>query len=189
MQNLYSPWRLRYITSAGRRPRAGCVFCRIVKSRRDRDNLILFRGRDHFIILNRYPYNNGHLMIVAATHLSSLQAVETAALVEMTELVVRCDRALRAVYRPTGINLGMNLGRSAGAGIEGHYHMHLVPRWDADTNFMTVVHDTRVIPESLQSSWRRLRPLLQSRPSRATPVVRRRRRPARRLGGGGGGRR
>jgi ATP adenylyltransferase len=189
MQNLFSPWRLRYITSAGRRPPAGCVFCRVVRARRDRDNLILFRGRDHFVILNRYPYNNGHLMIVASTHLPSLQAAEPAALVEMTELIVRCDRALRKVYRPSGINLGMNLGRSAGAGIAGHYHMHLVPRWDADTNFMTVIHDTRVIPESLLSSWRRLRPLLASGPPPEPPAAPRMRKAARRRRGRGGGRR
>lgn len=188
MRNLYSPWRLRYITS-GLKPPRGCVFCGVLRARRDRDNLILLRGRRHFVILNRYPYNNGHLMIVAIDHLASLQDAESDALVEMTALIVRCDRALRAAYRPSGINLGMNLGRSAGAGITGHYHMHVVPRWDGDTNFMTVVHDTRVLPESLDSTWRRLRPLLRpDTPAGATTglrpggAVRRRSARARRTG-------
>lgn len=159
MEKLFSPWRLRYIASARAKDR-GCVFCRAFKGRRDRENLVLYRGRDNFVILNKYPYSNGHLMIVPGAHLPSLKDAPAHALGEMMDLVVRCESALRAVYRPTGINLGMNLGRSAGAGIEGHFHMHLVPRWEGDTNFMTVVHGTRVIPEALSSTYRRLRPLL-----------------------------
>jgi len=159
MEKLFSPWRLRYITSGRRRDR-GCVFCRAVRGRRDRDNLVLFRGRRNYVILNKYPYNNGHLVIVPYAHVPSLRDATPDTLQEMMGLVVRSEAALRAVYRPTGINLGMNLGRSAGAGIEGHLHLHLVPRWDGDTNFMSVVHGTRVIPESLQATYRRLRPLL-----------------------------
>jgi ATP adenylyltransferase len=159
MEKLFSPWRLRYITS-GRRKIGGCVFCRALRERKDRKNLILLRGRANFVILNKYPYNNGHLMIVPAAHLPTLRDADAGTLQEMMAMVVRCEAALRAVYRPTGINLGMNLGRSAGAGIEGHYHLHMVPRWDGDTNFMTVVHGTRVIPESLGATYRRLRRLL-----------------------------
>ncbi|HEU4403403.1 MAG TPA: HIT domain-containing protein [Candidatus Polarisedimenticolia bacterium] len=162
MDKLFSPWRLRYITTPDRRKARGCVFCRVLKERRDRRNLILLRGRSNFVILNKYPYNNGHLMIVPSAHIGSLQDAPVPVLEEMIGLVVRCEAALRTAYRPTGINLGMNLGRSAGAGIEGHVHMHLVPRWDGDTNFMTVVHGTRVIPEALDSTYRRLRPLLSS---------------------------
>ncbi len=159
MEELFSPWRLRYVSSARRR-NAGCVFCHALKSRADRENLVLFRAASNFIILNKYPYNNGHLMIVPNSHHPSLQDATAAELEEMMRLAVRCEAALRAVYRPSGVNLGMNLGRSAGAGIEGHYHLHIVPRWDGDTNFMTVVHGTRVIPEALHVTYRRLRPLV-----------------------------
>ena len=156
MERLFSPWRLRYVSSE-RRKVERCVFCHAVRGRRDRENLVVYRGRSHFVILNKYPYNNGHLMIVPHAHLSSPRQAPPTSLGEMMDLAVRCESALRKIYRPAGINLGMNLGRSAGAGIEGHYHLHVVPRWDGDTNFMTVVHDTRVIPEALRTSWRRLR--------------------------------
>ncbi|MFQ5876133.1 MAG: HIT domain-containing protein [Acidobacteriota bacterium] len=181
MQRLFSPWRLRYITSA-RRDRDGCVFCRAFRGRRDRENLVLYRGRRNFVILNKYPYNNGHLMIVPNGHLPRLEQASADHLEEMMGLVIRCERALRAAYRPTGINLGMNLGTSAGAGIHGHYHLHLVPRWDGDTNFMTVVHGTRVIPESLSRTYKRLRPLLAGRRSSGRP----RGGPSRRRRGGKG---
>jgi len=159
MEKLFSPWRLRYV-SAGRRKATGCVFCRALRANRDRANLVLYRGARNFVILNKYPYNNGHLMIIPNAHLPSLGQAPPATLGEMMELTVLCEAALRALYRPAGINLGMNLGRSAGAGIEGHIHLHLVPRWDGDTNFMTVVHGTRVIPEALDVTYRRLRPLI-----------------------------
>jgi len=159
MKRLFSPWRLRYVASASRRE-SGCVFCRAARGKNDRANLVVARGQTHYVILNKYPYNNGHLMIVPREHLASPALARTASLAEMMILAVRCERALRAAYRPSGINLGMNLGRSAGAGIEGHYHLHVVPRWDGDTNFMTVVHDTRVVPESLDTTWRRLKSLL-----------------------------
>ena len=159
MEKLFSPWRLRYVAS-GRKRERGCVFCRALRAGRDRENLVLYRGRANFVILNKYPYNNGHLMIVPTAHLPSIQEAAPEALGELMDLAVRCEAALRRIYSPTGINLGMNLGRSAGAGIAGHFHMHVVPRWDGDTNFMTVVHGTRVIPEALRTTYRRLRPLL-----------------------------
>ena len=168
MEKLFSPWRLRYVASA-RRDDNGCVFCHASRSRKDRENLILYRGRTHFVILNKYPYNNAHLMIVPYDHRATLRKIPAESLGEMMSLVVKCETALRSVYRPSGINLGMNLGRSAGAGIAGHYHMHLVPRWDGDTNFMTVVHGTRVIPEALSVTYRRLRPILSDRSGAATP--------------------
>jgi len=161
MEKLFSPWRLRYITS-GRREGAGCVFCSVVRARTDRANLILARGRGSFVILNKYPYSNGHLMVVTNSHLASLKDAPADTLGEMMQLAVRCELALREVYRPSGINLGINLGRSAGAGIEGHLHLHIVPRWDGDTNFMTVIHGTRVIPEALSVTYRRLRPLVRA---------------------------
>lgn len=160
MDKLFRPWRLRYVTS-GRRPR-GCIFCLAIKRQADRRNLVLLRGRTHYVILNKYPYNNGHLMIVPVAHLATPREAPDTALAELMRLTVRCEAALRTAYRPSGINLGMNLGRSAGAGIEGHYHLHMVPRWEGDTNFMTVVHGTRVIPEALDATYRRLRPLLHN---------------------------
>ena len=160
MERLLTPWRLRYVTSGQKESRT-CVFCHAIKRREDRRNLVLHRGHDNFVILNKYPYNNGHLMIVPNSHLASPRKATPESLTEMALLAVRCTSALGQVYRPTGINLGMNLGRSAGAGIEGHYHLHLVPRWDGDTNFMTVVHGTRVIPEALHVTYRRLRPLFR----------------------------
>ena len=169
MEKLFSPWRLRYVASA-RRDDDGCVFCHASESRKDRENLVLYRGRTHFVILNKYPYNNAHLMIVPYEHRATLRKVPGESLGEMMSLVVRCEAALSSVYRPSGINLGMNLGRSAGAGIAGHYHMHLVPRWDGDTNFMTVVHGTRVIPESLSVTFRRLRPFFKDRSRATTPA-------------------
>jgi ATP adenylyltransferase len=158
MQRLFSPWRLRYIAGATGKVR-GCVFCRALRP--GAGDLVLLRGRSHFVILNKFPYSNGHLMIVPRLHLSSPGQALPEALDEMMRLMVRCEATLRQVYRPTGINLGMNLGKSAGAGITGHYHMHMVPRWDGDTNFMTVVHSTRVIPESLRTTARRLRASLR----------------------------
>jgi len=172
MEKLFSPWRLRYIRAAGRTRDRGCVFCRAARGRRDRNNLVLLRGRLNYVILNKYPYNNGHMMIVPFAHAPSLGEAAPETLREMMELAVRCEIALRAAYRPAGINLGMNLGRSAGAGIERHFHLHIVPRWDGDTNFMSVVHGTRVIPESLQATYRRLRPLLSAPASRGRAAAR-----------------
>lgn len=160
MEKLFSPWRLRYIRAAGRARKRGCVFCRAARSGSDKANLVILRGRLNYVILNKYPYNNGHMMIVPFAHVPSLQGATADTLQEMMSLAVRCEAALRTAYRPTGINLGMNLGRSAGAGIEDHFHLHIVPRWEGDTNFMSVIHGTRVIPESLQATYRRLRPLL-----------------------------
>lgn len=178
MEKLFSPWRLRYVSS-GRRKREGCVFCRARRGRDDPSNLVLCRGEKNLVILNKYPYNNGHLMIVPFEHVAVLGDASPSALDEMMRLAVRCEAALRAVYHPSGLNLGMNIGRSAGAGIEGHVHLHVVPRWDGDTNFMTVVHETRVIPEALRVTYRRLRPLLlangpgPSPPSRSGRAMRR----------------
>lgn len=172
MERLMSPWRLRYVSS-GQRKKSECVFCAAVRGRNDRARLVLYRGEHNFVILNKFPYNNGHLMIVPYAHIRSLQDSPDEALVEMTRLAARSEAVLKRAYNPTGINLGMNLGRSAGAGIEEHYHLHLVPRWDGDTNFMTAVGSTRVIPEALQVSYRRLRPLFRPSPRKKRPRARR----------------
>jgi len=161
MDSLFAPWRFSYLVQ-GKAPE-GCIFCAALTSSGDDDRLIVYRGRLNFVILNLYPYNNGHLMIVPNAHLRS-PAVSTAEQrAEMSELAVAGEEALREAYLPDGFNLGMNLGRAAGAGIEQHFHLHIVPRWSGDTNFMTVTAGTRVIPEDLGVARRRLRDLFLKR--------------------------
>jgi len=137
---------------------AGCVFC-VANTIGDGQQLIVHDGRLAYVILNKYPYNAGHLMVVPHRHVANLTGLEDAELNEMAKLTQLCERVLTEAYAPQGINVGMNLGRPAGAGIVDHLHMHLVPRWNGDTNFMTVVGDVRVLPEELAQTAVRLRPL------------------------------
>lgn len=155
MDILWSPWRYRYVAHA--RPEDECLFCRVAAESKDAENFILHRGERNFVMLNRYPYTNGHLMIAPYAHAASLEAVEQPALTEMMELVRRAEALLRAAYRPKGLNVGMNLGECAGAGIAGHIHMHVLPRWPGDVNFMTAVGETRVLPEDLATTYEKLR--------------------------------
>jgi ATP adenylyltransferase len=152
---LWTPWRYKYVTE-GERP-AGCVFCNAAEGSNDRETYIVHRATYNFIILNRFPYTNGHVMIVPYQHVSSLAALEENALLEIMRLARDTEEHLRAVYRPDGMNMGINLGRSAGAGIADHLHMHVLPRWAGDTNFMTVTGETRVLPEDLPATWEKLR--------------------------------
>lgn len=124
---------------------------------KDEENLIVHRARFNYVILNRYPYTTGHLMVVPYTHTDSLQGVSDAAAQELFEIVRNADRKLREVYRPRGMNLGMNLGEAAGAGIAEHIHMHVLPRWIGDANFMTVIGETRILPEELAETYRKLK--------------------------------
>jgi ATP adenylyltransferase len=156
MDRLWSPWRLPYVTGA--KVDEGCVFCSALAGTRD-DDLVLWRGADAFVVLNKYPYNNGHLMVVPNVHVSRLADVPAAALQEVAFLVQRSEAALTEAYSPHGINVGINIGKPAGAGILDHLHVHLVPRWNGDTNFMTVVGETRVLPEELAQTAHRLRPI------------------------------
>jgi ATP adenylyltransferase len=134
-----------------------CIFCTAVKNPADDEkNFVLHRGAHSFVILNLYPYISGHLMIAPYAHLGELDAAPREATTEMMDLVKRCQTALREVYRPQGFNVGMNLGRAAGAGIADHIHMHIMPRWVGDTNFMTSVAETRVLPEDLPTTYRKL---------------------------------
>ena len=136
-----------------------CIFCVAEKtSEDDAKNFVLYRGQNNFIILNRYPYISGHLMIAPVAHLSEFDAASKATTDEMMDLVKRCQAALREVYKPDGFNIGMNLGRAAGAGVADHFHMHIMPRWAGDTNFMSTVSDTRVLPEDLETTFRKLKP-------------------------------
>lgn len=156
MDYLWTPWRYRYISQVGE-PEA-CVFCAAgEQTGDDRQTLVVHRGRHNFVILNRFPYTSGHVMVVPYAHVARLEDLSDEALVELIRLAQAAEKNLRKVYHPEGINLGMNIGRSAGAGIAGHIHLHALPRWYGDTNFMTVVGETRVEPEELDTTWERLR--------------------------------
>jgi ATP adenylyltransferase len=155
MEYLWTPWRSTYIKAE--KSGGGCVFCDAAASDRDEDNLIVFRGQHCFIILNRYPYTNGHLMIAPYAHVSNLTDTSEQVLIEMARLARRSEDVLTQAYSPDGINLGMNLGKAAGAGIAEHIHLHMLPRWSGDANFMTSVANTRIIPESLDETYFKVR--------------------------------
>ena len=158
MDILFSPGRYQYVTSA-REQSGGCVLCQIRDSKDDDASLVVLRTPANYVVLNRYPYNNGHLMIVPNRHRGELYDLTVEERADMIELASQAESVLRSAYNAHGINLGMNLGESAGAGIVGHLHLHLVPRWSGDTNYMTVVAGTRVVPEELATTLARLRPL------------------------------
>jgi ATP adenylyltransferase len=158
MERLWSPWRLKYVTGAsGDAP--PCIFCHTDDSARD--DLILIRGRVAYVILNLYPYNNGHLMVAPVRHVASLASTTAEEQAELMRLTRHAEIALMEAYKPQGINVGINLGRPAGAGVVDHLHVHLVPRWNGDTNFMTVVGNVRVLPEDLAATAVRLRPIFE----------------------------
>ena len=163
MDRLWSPWRYRYVSHVA--DDSGCVFCDKAPSGdpvRDKENLILWRGHHSYALLNLYPYTTGHLMVTPYAHVAELSAVSTEALAEMMNLAQRAEQILKQVYRCDGLNVGMNLGRAAGAGIAAHVHLHVLPRWFADANFMTTIGESRVIPEDLETTWGKLQPLFQS---------------------------
>jgi ATP adenylyltransferase len=154
MDYLWTPWRYAYVTGAGQKP--GCIFCEAPKES-DEQARIVHRGEHCYVILNTYPYTNGHVMIVPYAHLDELQKLPADAAHEMMALTQRMEAVLRSLYRPDGINLGMNIGQAAGAGVAGHIHMHILPRWIADANFASVIAETRVLPEALEVTWERVR--------------------------------
>lgn len=155
MKPLWAPWRMEFV---GREQPKGCIFCLFPAEARDRENLILGRSERSFAILNRFPYNSGHLMVIPRRHTGDFTALDEEELVDLHRLLQASVTILREAYRPDGFNIGMNVGSVAGAGIPGHLHYHVVPRWGADTNFMPVLADTKVMIEHLESSWARLRP-------------------------------
>ncbi|HJY86556.1 MAG TPA: HIT domain-containing protein [Candidatus Acidoferrales bacterium] len=161
MDYLWSPWRYRYVADAAKDDR--CIFCDALALGDDAKSLIVFRGAKNFIILNRFPYTTGHVMIVPFVHRGELSESDTETLAEMMDLARRVEAALASVYKPEGYNLGMNLGRCAGAGVAGHLHLHVLPRWSGDTNFMTVTGETRVEPEDLGLTYDKLRRALAVR--------------------------
>ncbi len=154
MDHLWSPWRYRYIQSA--KTTDECIFCAKSAANHDSENLIVHRAEFNFVILNLYPYTTGHLMIAPYDHVATLQAASPAGLQEMMALARDAESHLGAIYRPEGFNIGMNIGECAGAGVAGHIHLHVLPRWKGDANFMSTIGETRVMPEDLQVTWKKL---------------------------------
>ena len=160
MDHLYTPWRMAWIRGE-KKPIGGCPFCHLGRER-DNEQVIAY-GEHVFVTLNIFPYNNGHLMIIPYPHIATQEALPVEALTELMVMANRGLAVLRAVYNPPAFNLGANLGQAAGAGIADHYHLHIVPRWPGDSNFMTTVGQTRVIPDSLENTFRELRAAWQER--------------------------
>jgi ATP adenylyltransferase len=156
MDFVWSPWRYDYIASAGKTPPL-CVFCIGEDSSSDADRLVTYRGVHNFVILNLFPYTSGHFMVAPYAHMSRFEEAVAPQITEMMELAQRGMRALTALYKPEGFNMGMNLGQCAGAGIREHFHLHVVPRWIGDANFMSIIGETRVLPEDLRVTYRRFK--------------------------------
>lgn len=162
MKRLWAGWRMPYIQAGA--GKGGCLFCRLAKLKPAPENLVLDRDEDILIVLNAFPYNCGHLMVAPLRHRASLAPLGPRESAAVWEGLARCERALRRAYRPQGLNIGVNLGRAGGAGVLGHVHFHIVPRWVGDTNFMPAVAGTRVLPESLDVTYGRLLEALRSLP-------------------------
>ena len=156
MLHLWTPWRSTYIHAKTDMRR--CIFCEAARGSNDEESFVIYRGALCFVLLNRYPYTSGHVMIAPYDHVSRLSDTTQEATDEMMRVARRAEQALEEVYHPDGINLGMNLGEAAGAGIEQHIHLHVLPRWKGDANFMSTVSDTRIIPETLDMTYTKLRP-------------------------------
>ncbi len=159
-ERLWAPWRMQYVSTANQ-PSEGCIFCNKPAEANDAENLIVARSELCYAILNLYPYTSGHLMVVPYRHTSDFTRLSAEESLDLFQLAQQCVSALERTYRPDGFNIGFNLGRSAGAGIEEHLHMHIVPRWYGDTNFMTTIGEVRVLPESLEQTYQRLASALQ----------------------------
>ena len=157
MESIWAPWRIRYIDQAKEGKAEGCFLCDKPKEDKDTGNYILHRGQKNFVILNSYPYNPGHLMVAPYRHVDSPEKLTDEERQEHYELVTKSLGVLREVFKPGGFNVGMNLGRVAGAGVDDHIHTHIVPRWGGDTNFMPVMADVRVLPEALAESYEKLK--------------------------------
>ncbi|MCG8347844.1 MAG: HIT domain-containing protein [Chloroflexales bacterium] len=160
MEVKFTPWRMNYIKGSVETKIEGCVLCTLhqAKPAQDKENLVLYRGKECYVVMNLYPYNTGHLMVVPYEHVADLPGMNGATAQELFELTRRCVALLGAEYQPQGFNLGMNLGRTAGAGIDEHLHMHIVPRWSGDTNYMPIIGGAKLIPEALEQTYARLRP-------------------------------
>ena len=159
MKHLWTPWRMPYILSD---KQTGCVFCDMLEAQNDREMLILHRGKRAFLVLNKYPYNNGHLMSVPYRHMDTLEAVAPDEMADVMALATLGIRALRESMRPEGFNVGANIGEVAGAGVKDHIHIHVVPRWAGDTNFMPILDEVRVIPQELGQTYDQLKPAVEA---------------------------
>jgi len=155
MDHLWSPWRMEYILAP--KTDEGCIFCNGLKHEDGPDNLIVFRGQQAFVMLNRFPYTSGHLMVVPYQHQPSLECLDSSSRLDIMDQAARALQVLESLYKPQGFNLGINIGSAAGAGILDHVHLHVVPRWVGDTNFMSSLSQTRVLPELLEETYRRVR--------------------------------
>ena len=162
MDYLWTPWRYQYMEEVTQGKQPDCIFCDALERNQDDLTLIVERGKHSFIILNRFPYTSGHVMIVPYAHVAEMGLCSPETLQEMMESAQRVEKAYQAEYKPDGMNLGMNLGRAAGAGVTGHLHLHALPRWFGDSNFMTVTGETRVHPEDLAMTYQRLKKALRS---------------------------
>ena len=160
MQTLLTPWRFAYITETSLEPE-GCFFCAAAKQPDDPRRLVVAVERHHLVMLNRYPYTNGHLMVAPLVHMPNPEVAGEAARAEFWPLVLRCQRVLQRAYDPDGFNMGINLGRAGGAGVPEHFHFHVVPRWSGDTNFMSVLAETRLLPEEPETIRQKLLPLFE----------------------------
>jgi ATP adenylyltransferase len=160
MDHLWTPWRSTYMEDANRPDPLECIFCRALE-RPDEENFVLLRGEYNFVMLNLYPYSTGHLMVAPNTHVSRLHEVADEVTAEMMRLARRAERVIEEVYEPHGLNVGLNLGEAAGAGIAGHLHLHVLPRWKGDANFMTVVGNTRIMPEAIETTYTKMREAFQ----------------------------
>ena len=155
MNHIWSPWRMEYIENSNKED--GCIFCIAQEKKDSAENLIEFRGEHSYVILNRYPYTSGHLMVVPFDHKPTLEELDSETRAEMMELTARGMTVLRGIYRPEAFNMGANIGEAAGAGVKEHFHIHIVPRWAGDTNFMSSVGGTRVLPETLETTYERVK--------------------------------
>ena len=155
MKRIWATWRMKYVSNADKEP--GCVFCNALSKKDGGNNLIVKRGVHAFIILNKYPYTSGHLMVAPFAHKATLEDLDAATRAEMMELSSFSMTVLREVYHPQAFNMGANIGEAAGAGVPGHVHLHIVPRWNGDTNFMSAIGDVRVLPESLEDTFKRVK--------------------------------
>jgi ATP adenylyltransferase len=161
MDYLWTPWRYQYVTKVGEP--VPCLFCSVAADRaHDQEHLVVYRGTRNLVMLNRYPYTSGHVMVAPYEHAATLEDAADETLVELIRLARLAEKHLRAIYRPDGLNLGFNIGRSAGAGIAEHVHLHALPRWTGDTSFMTSIGETRVLPEDLSTTWAKLRQAFQN---------------------------
>jgi ATP adenylyltransferase len=155
MKRIWASWRMKYISKAN--TETGCVFCIALAKKDDSHNLIVMRGERAFIILNKYPYTSGHVMVAPLAHKATIEDLDPDTRAEMMELASLCMTNLRKIYNPQAFNLGANIGEAAGAGVPGHVHLHIVPRWNGDTNFMSTVGEVRVLPEDIEDTYQRLR--------------------------------